>query len=284
MSCKPRPLNLQVEAQGHRGCAGLMPENSIPGFIRALELGVRTLELDLVMNADSQLVVSHEPWMSEEYCQGSGGSEVEGRPSILNMTSADIEQYDCGSSPYSKFPDQVKTPASKPTLRDVIDAIEADGRFDLSNIKWNIEIKYRDEWVGKFCPSRKVYLDSFYDEVKALGISQKTILQCFDAQLLKMAHDRNAGVPLSYLVNNYKGLDRNLEELGFIPAYYSPNYRRVYPRMVKKAHEKGIEVLVWTVDKTDAMEKMMRFGVDGIITNYPDRLLSLLSKLRNENP
>ena len=115
------------DVQGHRGARGLLPENSIPGFKRALELGVTTLEMDVVIAADSTVVVSHEPWMSQVICRRPDGSPVEAADefNLHRMTYEEIRLFDCGSRGHPLFPRQTKMPVTKPRLSDVIDAAEA---------------------------------------------------------------------------------------------------------------------------------------------------------------
>lgn len=146
----------------------------------------------------------------------------------------------------------------------------------MDDIRWNIEIKYRKEWEGQFCPERGEYLDVFYQLVKDYGLEKRVILQCFDAELLRMAQTRDENVALSFLVYNLKGIKKNLEALGFIPEYYSPHFRLVKKKTLKVAKEKGVKLAVWTVNDWRDLEKMHDLGVDAIISDYPDRYLRLL--------
>ena len=128
------------DVQGHRGARGLAPENALPAFRRALELGVTTLELDTIISADSQVVVSHDPWMSEVFCSHPNGRPVEPGEdiAIYRLPYAEVARFDCGSRPNPRFPEQALAPAAKPLLRDVITRYEghtarrfADGRFEI---------------------------------------------------------------------------------------------------------------------------------------------------------
>ena len=110
------------DLQGHRGARGLRPENSIPAFIIALDSGVTTVELDLAITKDKQIVVSHEPWMSSSICLQPDGSAISEKDqksfNIYQMDYEEVRQFDCGSKGHDGFPDQVKLPTTKPLLRD----------------------------------------------------------------------------------------------------------------------------------------------------------------------
>jgi glycerophosphoryl diester phosphodiesterase len=114
------------DLQGHRGCRGIMPENTIPAFIKALEIGVTTLELDVVITKDHQVVVSHEPYMNYATCLDSLGKpftkERQTDFKLYGMTMSQIRKFDCGSLYYPDFPDQVKIKVTKPLLSEMIDA------------------------------------------------------------------------------------------------------------------------------------------------------------------
>lgn len=120
--------NNSFDLQGHRGARGLAPENTIPSMLKALEFGVTTLELDVVITKDLKVVLSHEPWMSHEICNNEEGGEMsaeEGKVNmIFQMTYAEIKQFDCGSKQHHRFPEQQNQTAIKPLLKDVVAATE----------------------------------------------------------------------------------------------------------------------------------------------------------------
>ena len=124
MSCSPEKQEEIFDLQGHRGCRGLYPENTIPAFLHAMDLGVNTLEMDLAVTGDGQLLVSHEPYMSAEMCLDRQGKEISDSAqyqyNIYQMSYAEIQQFDCGSKSHPRFPDQKKMVVNKPLLMDVI--------------------------------------------------------------------------------------------------------------------------------------------------------------------
>ena len=134
------------DLQGHRGARGLRPENTVPAFILALDSGVTTVELDLAITRDKQVIVSHEPWMSASICLQPDGSEIPGNDekafNIFEMDYSTIQQFDCGSKSSNKFPEQVKMKVPKPLLKDVIIAVEHHIKSNgLYEVDYNIEIK-----------------------------------------------------------------------------------------------------------------------------------------------
>jgi len=280
-----------VEIQGHRGCRGLMSENTLPAFLYAMELGVAVLELDVVISADGQVVVSHEPWINPEICQAGTGTVAPELPSAAEagsedselgkvlhfglLTYADINQYDCGSLPHPKFPGQKNQPAAKPLLRDLLLQTEARARETGRPVAYNIELKSRPEWDGVEQPGPEIALPLLLAVIKASEAWDRWHLQSFDYRVLRLARKLEPALPLVQLVEENPVMALELERLGFEPAVYSPWFKLVTPAMVKAAHKRGIRVIPWTVNEVSDMQRMLEMGVDGLITDYPDRALAL---------
>ncbi|MEJ0029825.1 MAG: glycerophosphodiester phosphodiesterase family protein [Bacteroidota bacterium] len=158
--------NPKFDVQGHRGCRGLMPENTIPAFMYALDLGVTTLEMDLAVTKDKQLVVSHEGWMSAETVLDSLGKAIkvkdEKKHNIYKMNYSDVAKYDAGSKPNENFPEQKKMKVSKPLLKDVIISVENYIKgHALYEVDYNIEIKAEPSTDDKFHPKVKEFRSSY---------------------------------------------------------------------------------------------------------------------------
>lgn len=265
-----------IDIQGHRGFRGLMPENTIPAFVKALEYNVTTLELDLAVSKDSQLVVSHEPWLSETICI----TEKDKKAVIYRMTYKEIASFDCGSKVNPRFPGQQKMKVSKPLVNDVIDTIERiTSEKKMKPLFYNIEMKQKPEWDGVYSPTPEVFAKLVVDFISKKKIGERVIIQSFDPRSLQAIHNIAPEIKTALLSLNKKGLRNDLKKLSFTPTIYSPNYRFVNRGFVKKAHAKNIKVIPWTVNKKTAMRKMIRRKVDGIITDYPN----LLSEVLREN-
>ncbi len=267
--------NHTFDWQGHRGCRGLMPENSIPAFLKALEFPVMTLELDLAVSKDDILIVSHEPWMSHQICSKPDGSPIDSQEAmklkIRDLTYDEIKNYDCGSRGNKRFPKQEKIAVYKPSLEDVVKEVKSYCEKNQKLLpSFNIEIKSDPKGDGVFTPTPDVFAKLVLDECTRLGILEKCCIQSFDVRPLQAIHQIAPNVTLALLVENLDGIDANLEKLGFQPAIYSPYYLLLRKKGIKKLHGMGIRVIPWTVNSVKAMKKLKRQGVDGIITDYPD--------------
>lgn len=274
-------LNAQIytprfDVQGHRGARGLRPENTVEAFITGLDMGVTTLEMDLAVTKDKQLVVSHEPWMSAGICTDPAGKSYtekeEKKYNIYQMTYDEVKQFDCGSKMNEKFPEQVKMNAVKPLLHDVIVAVEDHVRsVTRYEVDYNIEIKSEKEGDNKFHPSPQEFSDLVYDFIDQYLSWDRVVIQSFDFRVLKYWHEKHPEVRLAALVENLHSIDHNLDELGFIPSIYSPNYKLLNREKVEHLHQKKMRVIPWTVNEINEMLSMKGMGVDGFITDYPDR-------------
>lgn len=262
------------DIEGHRGARGLYPENTIAGFIEALKLGVNTLEMDVVITKDGQVVLSHDPTINCEICDYCGDGKEK---RIYQLDYSTIKTIDCGSKGNSKFPEQKKMYAVKPLLTDVIDSVEAFiKRNSLTPVYYNIETKSTSAGDGTEHPAPDVFAKMLYDVLKQKGILNRSIVQSFDPRTLQAIHKTDATVTTALLVFNADGFTKNIKRLGFTPAIYSPNYLLVNSKLVKACHAKSIKVVPWTVNDEDKMKKMKELGVDGIISDYPDRAIKVL--------
>lgn len=280
----PTTMNHQskLDIQGHRGCRGLLPENSIPAMLRALELGVTTLELDIVISKDQQVVVSHEPYLSPEICLNTDGNELTGDRTSLNIYQMDYEEiksYDCGSKFVERFPNQKKVSVFKPLLADLLDETEAYIKENkLASINYNIETKISPKGDNLFHPKPKEVVDLLMGVIEAKGIQDRTTIQSFDVRSLQYAHDQYPEMELVLLVENEDGLEINLDRLGFVPEVYSPYYQFVTTDLVKSCREKGMKLIPWTVNEESDIRQIIEYGVDGIISDYPDRVLAIINE------
>lgn len=276
ISTAPVAIPQDFDWEGHRGCRGLLPENSVPAFLKALDYPeVNVLELDLAVSKDGQLIVSHEPWFNAAICQKPNGDSVTTQQAehllLYQMTVAEIQQYDCGSRGNVRFPEQQKMKTHKPTLKEVVTAVRTQ-RPDKAGIRWNIEIKSEPAWDGVRHPPIVAYAQMVLDEVRALGIAQQCILQSFDERPLRYLHEKDASLTLALLVENTRSFEQNIQSLGFQPAIYSPYYQLVTKRLVRRCKAGGIKLVPWTVNNVADMRALIRLGVNGIITDYPNRI------------
>jgi glycerophosphoryl diester phosphodiesterase len=280
----------RFDLQGHRGARGLMPENTIPAFLEALNNGVTTLELDVVITGDGQVLVSHEPYMSHEMCLNPDGQTISAaedqKYNIYKMTYAETQQFDCGLKPHPRFPQQRKLKISKPLLKQVIAAAEDHIKsYTLYEVDYNIEIKSVRGEEGKYQPSIEEFSELVFEIINQYLPWERVVIQSFDFRVLKYWHKKYPHVRLAALVENQKSAETNLKELGFSPSVYSPDFTLLKSQSAVTAlKKKKIRVIPWTVNEPADMKRLKAWGVDGIITDYPNRALELGMGLKRTNP
>ena len=267
------------DLQGHRGARGLAPENSLPAFKKALSLGVNTLELDVVISKDEQVVVSHEPWMNHQICLTPEGESVsaenEKELNLYQMDYQKIKKYDCGSKEYSNYPDQENQTTYKPKLSEVIQLVQSFNEQQNKAVHLNIEIKSMPEGDHIYHPAPKKFVELVIDVLDTSKFPQKDYnLQSFDFRILKAIHQGYPDIRLAALVYQ-SDLETSLNKLGFKPDIHSPYYPLVNRELIKNAHQKNIKVIPWTVNSKTDMLNLLKLGVDGIITDYPGMAIKL---------
>lgn len=254
-----------LDVQGHRGCRGLLPENTLPAFRRALELGVTTLEMDLQVTQDRVVIVAHDPSLDPAYCRREGGGKVPDAP-FDQLRLADLEGLDCGSVPRKEFPEQRPVPGARiPTLDAVLDLARAAPY----PVRVSVEIK-----AGS--PGRAVPLETVADLVVAAlrrhGMDGRAIVQSFDPAALRAVRELAPEIPRAILVRDPESYDALLESSA--ATVLSPKYTDLRRDDVRRMHARGVEVIPWTVNEPADIRRMIEWGVDGIISDYPDRVLA----------
>ncbi|EAY27675.1 glycerophosphodiester phosphodiesterase family protein [Microscilla marina] len=265
------------DLQGHRGARGFYPENTLPAFLEAVNRGVRTIELDVVVSADSQLVVSHEPFLNHTICLDTAGKAIaeadEKKWNIYQMTMAQVRKCDCGSLGNPNFKEQKKRKVSKPALSIAIRAIEAYVHSrGIRNVYYNIETKSRPEWDSTYHPAPTVFARLLFKELSKLNVLHRAFIQSFDIRTLQAFKKLNPQSKLVLLVSNKLSFEENLQKLGFAPAVYSPYYQLVTPQLIAQAHARQIQVIPWTVNTQETADTLKKMGVDGLITDYPGQI------------
>ena len=280
----PRPPEVPpvFDLQGHRGARGARPENTWPAFRHALRAGAVTLELDVAVSADRQVVVSHEPWMNPQLCRRPSGAPIppgEGKQhALFAMDYAEIARYNCGSLRHPGFPQQQPVAAPKPRLADVLR--EADvlaAALGRPRPFYNIETKTRPAWDGRFHPDPETFTRLLMETIAGAGpdssLTRRAIIQSFDPRTLRVAREAGFDGRLALLIGEEREgeLAAHVAALGFAPDVYSPHYRCVDEAMIAQATEQSIQVVPWTVNEPERMRRLKAMGVSGLITDYPRR-------------
>lgn len=264
-----------LDIQGHRGCRGLMPENTVPAMRKALDLGVTTLEMDIAISQDKQVLLSHDPFMNAGFVYRPNDQPIakaeEKSLRLYSLPYAEIRRYDVGSHGNPAFPRQQKLLTYKPLLAEVIDSAEAYAqRKKCPAPFYNIETKTTPEGDGSNHPAPEEFVRLLLAVVNAKGIQSRVIIQSFDPRTLEIVHRTQPALRTALLVENLESLEKNLQRLSFQPTIYSPAYKLVTAEMVQGCHQRRIQVIPWTVNTPADITRLTALQVDGLITDYPD--------------
>ncbi|TQF43380.1 glycerophosphodiester phosphodiesterase [Bradyrhizobium sp. UNPF46] len=288
-------MGFDIEA--HRGGRALLPENTLPAFANALSMGVDTLELDVGVTADGEIVVSHERGLNPDLARDAGGAYIAppGTP-FLKLRLDEIRAYDVGQirpdSAYAKqFPDQRALPGTRiPTLSELFALVRKSGN---TNVRFNIETKIDPNRPDETLDPQG-FVSKLLGRIEAERFSDRVMVQSFDWQTLQLVQQQAPKIPTVYLTlqrgsaptialdkatswtagfspaDHGGSLPRTIKSAG--GAIWSPYFGDVTATLVSEAHALGLRVVVWTVNKRDDMARMIEFGVDGIISDRPDLL------------
>jgi glycerophosphoryl diester phosphodiesterase len=300
----PEAADKSIAVIGHRGAAGLAPENTLAAFARACEIGVDAVEFDVLLTADNEAVVYHDFNLNPEITRTKDGKWLEdsSSPAINKLTLAELKTYDVGrlrpqTSYARRYPEQKAVDGQRiPTLHEVISLLKQQCRLSIE--LW-IEIKTTPETPG-LTPPPETVSEMVVKILREENISDRARILSFDWRNLLHVQKIAPEIPTVYLslegvsLNNIKsgqpgpspwmaGLDID-DFAGSIPRaiqaaggrYWAPYYKQVTGDHIQKAHQLGIQVVVWAPDSSSAMKRLIELGVDGIITNRPDILKSRL--------
>jgi len=263
---------------GHRGCRGLLPENTIASFIEAIKIGVQAIELDIVVSGDNQIVVSHEPFMSQTYCLKPDGSELtneeDQKHNLFQMTYEEIIQFDCGLKTHPRFPNQKNQKAYKPLLKEVIetceDFVKKNSHESINHI---IEIKSNPIYYNTFYPEPKEYVALVLEAIAEYDFKDRIILKSFDVAVLNEIKKQLPEIKISLLVNREEVISDKLKQLDFKPEILGPYFDLLSKEVVSKYQDEGFKIYTWTLNEHETIKRIKSYKVDGVITDYPNKLL-----------
>jgi glycerophosphoryl diester phosphodiesterase len=286
---------LGFDLQGHRGARGLAPENTLPAFQRALDLGVTTLELDTTVTRDGVVVISHDMALNPDHTRDAAGRFLEAAgPAIHSLTWADLQAYDVGrlkpGTDYARqFPEQQPVDGTRiPRLADLFDLVKRSGD---ERVRFDIETKLDPSRPGE-TPEPGAFARAVVAEIRKAGMAARSVVQSFDWRTLQEVQKIAPEIPTAYL-----SIQRRMDNIqagqpggsrwtagfqhrdhGSVPKmikaaggrYWSAYYGDLDAENVKEAQALGLKVLAWTVNDPVEMAKLLRLGVDGLITDRPD--------------
>lgn len=270
-----------VSIEGHRGARGYVPENTIPSFIKAIEQGSDTVELDVVITKDKKVLVSHDAYFSNIISLDPKGRPIDKatereKTNIFLMNYSDVKKYDVGSIGNAGFPEQVKMKVHKPLLSEVFKALDKYTKTKgLKPVLYNIEIKSGPDGDGKFHPAPEEFAALVVAEVKKHKMADRSKIQSFDVRPLQVIRKSDPSLKIALLVGNPDGIEKNIAKLGFKPETYSPHFSLLNDETVRYCRENRIKLVPWTVNELADLEKVKTFQPDGVITDYPDRAVKV---------
>ncbi len=279
-SCMTTYKRTSFDWEGHRGARGLLPENTIMAFQKAIDLGVNTLEMDVVVSKDNILVVSHEPWFSSEISSFPDGrpvtSDIEKSLKIYQMSYDSVKMFDVGKRGHPRFSQQKATPAYKPAIEEVLTQCDEYAKKKGKPLpKYNIEIKTEPSYYGVYTPHPEEFVNLLYSVLHNYNILGRCTIQSFDLAPLEVLHQLDSSIVVSYLVENSDSPEKNLSKLTFKPDIYSPNFILINKKNIDYLHANKIKVIPWTVNDLDNMKRLVKLNVDGIITDYPNLIFEV---------
>lgn len=281
------------DLQGHRGARGLLPENTLAGFDRTLDIGVTTLELDIVITADGVPVIHHDTSLNPAFTRDAQGRWLPGRgPLIRSLTLAQLHTFDVGrmdpASTYAReFPDQQGRDGERvPTLAALFERVKARGA---DHVRFAIETKIHPNRPDE-TPAVEPFVDAVLDAIRTAGMTERVRLISFDWRTLRRARElepaiettcitvedaqrtntRHPVMMLGMARDAYPSVAHMAKAAGC--AAWSPNYLSLDAERVRAARALGLQVLPWTVNEAADMDRLIAWDVDGIISDYPDRL------------
>lgn len=291
------------DLQGHRGARGLAPENTLPAFARALSIGVTTLEMDAGLTEDDVVVIVHDRRLNPDLARGADGRWLAGRtPAIRELSLRELQRYDVGrikpGSDYSRrLPEQRRQDKVRiPSLEEVF---ELTRHARNGEVRFNVETKVSPEAPEDTAPPEH-FARALIKVIRANGMAARTTIQSFDWRTLALVQREAPEIATSYLTSQQQALDTiqaghredspwtagvRFRDHGSVPKMvraaggkiWSPNSLDLTESIVKDAKTLGLAVLPWTVNDRADMERLIDWGVDGLITDYPDRLREVMA-------
>jgi glycerophosphoryl diester phosphodiesterase len=290
------------DLQGHRGARGLAPENTLPAFQKALDLGVDTIECDMAITRDGVVVIHHDLWLNPDVTRGPDGRWLDRRgPAISELTFAELQKYDVGrlrpGSDYAKsFPDQQPIDGTRiPKLADLFDLVRKSGN---AKVGFDCETKVSPHERGATLAPAE-FARKAIAEIRNAGMAERTTVQSFDWSTLQVIQKEAPEIRTMYLTSP-QTLRRSGDTgyspwlAGFAPELHqdsvpraihaaggkiwAPNHAFLTPAMLADAHALGVVVIPWTVNEPSTIGKLLDMGVDGLISDRPDLVRIELGK------
>ncbi|MBS0606146.1 MAG: hypothetical protein JSR57_04275 [Verrucomicrobia bacterium] len=279
-----------IEVQGHRGARGLFPENTLPAFAAAIEAGTHTLELDLHVTKDGEVIIHHDYFVDDWLDEGDQTSKM---PQMLirDLRLVELKKIDCGNKINIDFPKQQRIPGTSiPTLDELFEMISRSSSPHAKTVRLNLEVK-RDPRYPELTINARELAAKIVAKVHSAGFSQRVYYSSFDPEILSELHSLDPEAELGFIFNAdsmalVKRLspDNPMNLLIYLASSFnatviSPEHALLTDQKTVNAMQNaGFRVVPWTVNSEEEWGKCIEMGVDGLITDYPQDLLSYLNK------
>jgi glycerophosphoryl diester phosphodiesterase len=270
------------DLQGHRGARGTAPENTLPGFAAALAAGVSTLELDTGVTRDGVVVIHHDRRLNADIARGSDGQWIAPPgPLLRDLDYAELRRYDVGrprpGSEYAaRFPEQAPADGARiPRLAELFALVKKSGN---EAVRFNIETKISPAAPEETLPPR-AFARALIREIRGAGMQSRATVQSFDWRTLRVVEEEAPEIATAYLTGRRrdgKSQPRAVHEAG--GKLWSPNYEELDSAALVEARKLGLQVVPWTVNEPGYIARFLDLGVDGIITDYPERVRAELAR------
>ena len=264
------------DLQGHRGARGHAPENTLAGFERALAIGVDTLELDVGVTRDGVVVIHHDRRLNPDVARGVDGKWVSApAPTIYSLSYAELARYDVGrirpGSDYARrFPHQQPIDGARiPRLSDLWPIAP--------RVRFNIETKLVPEAPEETLPPEP-FARAVIAEVRKAGVAARTTIQSFDFRTLAVVQREAPEIRTAYLTSGQRGDAVAKSVHALQGTIWSPNYQDLDPVALAAARGFGLKVIPWTVNEPADIARVLAMNVDGLISDYPDRVRQALGR------
>lgn len=263
-----------MEVQGHRGCRGHLPENTLPAFAKALDFGVTTLELDTGVTRDGVVVVHHDRRLNPDVARLDGKWVAAPAPTLYSLTFADLQRYDVGrirpGSEYAaRFPHQKPLDGTRIPMLSELFALAGK-----TKVHFNIETKllptHPEDTLGP-----EAFVRALLSEIRTAGLEARTTIQSFDYRTLKIVEHDAPEIGTVYLTEAKDSIPAHVQKAG--AKIWSPDFLALKREKVEEAHRLGIRVIAWTVNEPADIHRMIDWRLDGVISDYPDRVLKALN-------
>lgn len=288
-----------ISLQGHRGARGLLAENTLPSLIKPFEFGMHGIEFDVQLSKDDQVVIYHDLNLKPSITRNIRNEWLGSKgPAVRSLELKQLKQYKLGKinkkTAYgARFRQQASLPDQTiPTLYELVEHLDLHNH---NSVLLNIEIKHSPIKTD-LCPHPEYLAKHIVDEIHNLKITKRCIVQCFNWSVIDAVRKLDCSLPISCLTTidpvldtlspcrgkaslwnaglDIRDFNNNAVDMvrEFDAHFWAPNYINLSKSLIRDAHAQNLKVMTWTVNNMIKMQRLMNWGIDAVISDYPDKL------------